>query len=722
MTVKFRTDSEGNIEIDSLKTIVIYKIPSSGFKYLPEIGSIDDVKTANDGPIFLNKDNFKSSRVLYQGTSKNLDWSDFAEYDFKYLVEKKKFNDVQVLNYLDNDSKDRIGKNTDDLDKLASVIFPTAIESSNISKFDYFGAINLAKQMIILLNLEPDIYKVEIYDQTLYRNYNGLNEPDTFYEYDYMVLRESDLFIDLASNGIEPAITISLGPEKTCKNNSLSFYYMNDSDIRDKKIPVLDYLKLTDELFCGKVIWMDLSEDNTIKELNLSFNAWNTGNNANRNKSKLNLRNDDFVNLKDKFNIYKNIENTEIWKDNRTDLLLGNRVIEDCPLLKKKLRRIDNSVYSPNVTYKNGDRVNYEYETWISLCDLNRNNTPSISKEWIKVDTLLDGVTERITLIMDPIVGGYTSPKNQVTIDDDMKTISFKVIPNLSYKVGSDDGDLYIYEDGIQSFLEEGKNKDYIKTIVEEEGENYISFTISGSQWDRILKSDSQRLYFAFSNNLTEIKIKGSIDGGDIKDYVNLPLPSLNASKSNVTIDSTGIIKIGANTKINLVFNSDNLFDSKYCINDGYMIYKIDGKELTRDLLVDKSESGYYKIKDLSDYTEADYVLSLDTRKFISIYDYDDFEVSDVYEKMPAGDGINSYSFQFYSNDKTRFNGLTISLRNNFGELINIVTIGKDDIGKIFTDTGYYFKVTKSDEDIYTFTTGDSEYTYNTYNLDIQFN
>ena len=67
------------------------------------------------------RDMFKSTGIQYHASREGKGMPlDFSEYDFKYILEKYKFNDTYILGYLGEKSREIVGKNISDLEKLST--------------------------------------------------------------------------------------------------------------------------------------------------------------------------------------------------------------------------------------------------------------------------------------------------------------------------------------------------------------------------------------------------------------------------------------------------------------------------------------------------------------------------------------------------------------------------------------------------------------------------
>ena len=200
-----------NSSFSSIGTVVFYKFgEDSGYKFLPE-----DIQQI---PIEF-RDNYKSSLVMYHGSTSNFPGLDFAEYDFSYFPEKYKFDNTLLISELDNESGTLVGRNIEDTDKIGKILFPTLSEDDTDTPYRYFGSLLVSGKMMYFFECPENYYEIEIYEDILDSN---IQSGDGFTEYRYLELSGQ------TEGAIEPAIIITLGPEKEAYINPTSFYYSDD--------------------------------------------------------------------------------------------------------------------------------------------------------------------------------------------------------------------------------------------------------------------------------------------------------------------------------------------------------------------------------------------------------------------------------------------------------------------------------------------------------------
>ena len=299
-------------EVEDIRTAVIY-----GFKYfIPELPDPKSEKYLKDLEVLTQRlesngfidilrsdeGSFVSTRTLYYGNTERFNDIDFAEYDFNAILEDLKFNNKGLINYFDKETIDLFGDNNESrnsvetLAEMEAVVFPTVSENTATkNNVEYFGSMKISTTQVYLFNLDPGQYKIELYENVV--SENNTKVPG-FLDSDYCDL----LGIEKTNT---PVVTIYLGPEDFYANNP-DYMYCQDVygrkgdpllENRETEISPLEYGKKYDEIYAGKSVWFTLSSDNSIKELNLSYNAWEKSEDANIYKRKFNLRNDDFYEI-----------------------------------------------------------------------------------------------------------------------------------------------------------------------------------------------------------------------------------------------------------------------------------------------------------------------------------------------------------------------------------------------------------------------------------------
>ena len=148
----------------------------------------------------------KSVKTLLLSSTASSDLIEFAEYKFGFKINNgEDYKERLLNNYLDSYSRDIVGIEFRDLQKVENnIVFQKSKEKKEPEKDSgYFGAINMDNDQIYMIDAPEGIWKIEIYEK--------LEE-----EYiEYSVKKSFGLTITQ-----EPTLTIQLGPEVDCFNNS----------------------------------------------------------------------------------------------------------------------------------------------------------------------------------------------------------------------------------------------------------------------------------------------------------------------------------------------------------------------------------------------------------------------------------------------------------------------------------------------------------------------
>ena len=468
-----------NSRLSRIGTVVFYKTGYSGFKYLPE--NIDQIPTEF-------RDDYKSSLVMYHGSTSNFPGIDFAEYDFSYFPEKRKFDNTLLISELDNESGTLIGRDIEDTDKIGKILFPTLVDEETDNPYKYFGSLLVGGKMMYFFECPEDYYEIEIYEDILDSNADG---GDGFIEYRYLELSGQ------TDNAIEPSVIIKLGPERDVYNNPTSFYYNLDplrsrTERVDKEYTALEYSRLCDEIFGKKVICFFLSSYDSIQDFNLAFSAFQNNVNPLKNKWKYDLRNDEYYDLLRDNTGFRN--DSGVWIDKKSGTILGNSTIESslCPIKNYKLSRLQRTqqnYYSPYRKYSKGENTVYKIlntdgsyisYTLESLCDGNIGNDPLLSPEWILKDKFLDFLTDIIYISQNPVSSrSNIVPGTQITVHPD-SVINFLISDGLGYSFSGvsiiDDfgNTVDLVENEDYTYVLEDTNTEYNKTVTINSWGSYI--------------------------------------------------------------------------------------------------------------------------------------------------------------------------------------------------------------------------------------------------------
>lgn len=416
-------------------------------KYITDNGNLDFERfwgnsNEDSKPIW---DMYKGDGVQYYGTNDTiLEGQTIIEYNFSRTVEKLKFNDTFPLSLLDVQSKDLIGKNIGGIELVRNVFFPTNVIKGDEKDYSYFGSISISPtldQYIYVLDLGESYWKIELYGDVVSENLIGSGE---FYDYDFLKMAVGDNEI------VAPDIVITLGPNQDnsvllednttiYRPNPINMYFGSEdsivdiSDYGDNIITFKEWKELYSEIHDKKVLYLLFSPDPDIGTFNLFASLAPHDKNLNRNMKETSLRNDEFYSYRGGVGVIEK-ETGSLLLDKNSDTLLGIREIHQTPILQRKIRKVrkrlglDNEIpnYSHYVRYKQGAKVMYSGDTWVSLVDDNIGNSPKISNTW-------SIWTER----------GATLPKVIVKVVPEQAA---NITPNGIIRVGGDSGFDFIYE------------------------------------------------------------------------------------------------------------------------------------------------------------------------------------------------------------------------------------------------------------------------------------
>lgn len=452
-------------------------------------------------------------KTLIHGGTKHFDNIDFAEYDFNVILENHKFNSKDLISYLDKETSKKIGTDLGSLEKINSVLFPT-LSNGDVNDVEYFNTLSISAVTLYLFNLDPGVNKVELYESF---------SEDTS-EDDWVVM----ITLGVSSKWKKDLTIVKSDTAKEVPTRNDLWQGEHGSDVRIPGINEAWWVtdegcayvykedSVVDEINCGKAVWLALTTDNTVKDVNLSYYAWLQSEDANIYKHKFNLRNDDYYDkTKSEFLVSNNFSYT----DRRSGKLLGNQLIvasdnSSCPILSRKLKDVKNrwsagdveySNYDPEIEYRLGDLVILNGIIYKSVRKNNRGHFPGISSYWALKSSIDNIKTTRVTLLnyqkLDDsysinMEAGITSPNKQITLDENSNAPGFKVIDNSGYKFAS-----ICYENASGTIITLNQN-DYVvdRVISSSTGDVvYYRVIIKPDGWNVILGDNSRkRLIFAF--------------------------------------------------------------------------------------------------------------------------------------------------------------------------------------------------------------------------------
>lgn len=597
-------------------------------------------------------DNREYSKVQYRSNSSLLYNRDFSEYNFSYSITKDKFNDKFLVNYLGEKTLNLIGENSNSLEKIESNIFPTLSREEWEENDRYFGTTIISNQIFALFKGAAGIKRLELYEGIIERN--NIGERSEFIDTDTLGAAE-------IKQTATPNFILILG--------ELDEYEGGDFVI-DKE--------LLDEVEGEKMIWMLVSNNSEIEEVNLSYKSWVDSINPNRNMNKYLVRNDEYWSTKDSMGIVESIPDLpEILIDANSGTLLGNKKIENDRLLifnnkKNWIEQFKGTgeypKYFPFTTYKIGDKVILGGKVWESVSNNNFNNNPVLSSKWILSEYLNINKPIRIVVSVTPEIGGTCNPIGIISIPTVRTIINFKIFPKPGYELNEDNPCLLSEKDLI-SFPSEN-NFSYSVP------ENLITVT----NWEEVLTTNHLifNLKYIGSYLILKAKIAGERDTYDYDEWTRLSETSLKISEL--------ILGEGSSQKIKY---------DPYVSNEGKLEVYINERaelripELSRytisRVLLDSEEFEtseiYYPtligsvnsiVLPKVNFSVADLTLELSSKRVvISIVEFSGFEISNNSQKINSG---GSATFKFISTDYPVNNMEKVILEDTQG---NSLTINK---------------------------------------------
>lgn len=577
------------------------------------------------------------SKVLFRSSSSLLYNMNFSEYDFSYNIEKNKFNDKFLINNIGNKTIELFNESTNTLEKLEKIIFPTLGNEEWQNSNKYFGTTLINNQIFALLFAEAGISKIELYKDFIKKN--------TDYVYDKQNVKEYN-FIDidtLVSSNITPIatpyFTIILGQTDDNTDNNT---------ILEKE--------LEDEISDEKAVWMLISSNNKVKEVNLSYKSWIDSINPNRNMNKYLIRNDEYWSTKNHVNIVNKVDHINIFVDSTSNTLLGNTKVDDSRLLilnKKKSRvnlfrnnNLDYPEYYKYTNYKKGDKVYYSGELYESLSNNNFNESPIISTKWILSSVLSNIKSIRVIVSVYPQVGGISDPIGVISIPSIDSETFFHINPYPGYILDNKIPCLISTNPLIP--LQSGGVYDY----------NVPENLIIVKNWEKILQTN--QLFFNFKFVGTKINLFAEIDNSivEYKNWINVFnennffIEKLIIGKgdnqiiyNNPTIDGNSSLVIKTNERAEIVIPELTM----YSISEVLIEYDNPGENQPSIIYPFSKNTENTIVLDNAVFTTAKMTLKLEKKKVVaSIIQFDGFEISNNSLKV---DSSGTVEFKFIENE-----------------------------------------------------------------------
>lgn len=328
-------------------TVVFYTID----KYIPDIPSPEIYNNLLEENI--------SYRYIFRSSEISSDFLDFAEYNFQFKIDKDKIKSFVLGNYYDSITRSNLLINKYSL-SIFDKLFPQfSDEESTVPNYRYFGSIDFLNSVIILLDIPENISRIEIYSEYIESNNNEV--PGSFIPYE--ILNK----LNITTNVISPIASIDFGPTKEVINNPSSFYYPNETYQRNISLPKKEYFDLQQEIYGRKLLYLTISPEKFLKEINLSYLGWSSSKNPNRNLINYSVKEGDtgFIYTSTR-NLTSNIK-----LDRNTGYLLGtNKLDEIPPILASKITQ-SKSIYSKTSRFSEKESVYLNNNEYISLIDNN---------------------------------------------------------------------------------------------------------------------------------------------------------------------------------------------------------------------------------------------------------------------------------------------------------------------------------------------------------------
>lgn len=322
-----------------------------------------------------------SVKTLLLSSTASSDLIEFAEYKFGFKISGEDYKERLLNNFLDSYSREIVGIDFRDLQKVENnLVLQKSSEQKELNEKDlgYFGAVSMDNDQIYMIDVPQGVWKVEIYE----------NLQSEFVE--YSVREKFGLNTEQ-----KPILTIELGPEVDCFNNSknkdLPLYYEGEklyNELSDIEMSDVDYRALCQEITDQKVFYI-VQTPNKLTSVNISLTAWNRAEVPHRNKKYWNTTNNHFKgSIDNNSNIFTTKYNNS-FVDTASMILLGNQKtnIDKTPILRETIKRCEKNenFFKKEIVYKKNDVVTYKIGKYKSLLDENLGNDPDKSSYWKKI-------------------------------------------------------------------------------------------------------------------------------------------------------------------------------------------------------------------------------------------------------------------------------------------------------------------------------------------------
>lgn len=627
-------------------------------KFLP-IGPVDPSQEAT----LISE---STSVEIYTKSSRSkLSNAEFIKYDFLAKPKEEPYDSKIILEELEKNTISVIGSMTSELEKVENLIFPTQSENPKTSRKFFTSSTSKNNSFLTIDIQRTDIGRIEFYEEGVFGNFSR-----GFVSYDVL------LKLGKQPDNI-PVLTIDLGPGNNILGNTQDMY-MDPNDfntIIKEDVGLLGYKQLQEEITAKKLLYVVISSLNKESiEINLSYKAWTSSKDPQRNMHKWVIREDEMRSIMSNPPIAEKDPVTGFWRDTISETILGtiDKDIIECPILQRiKAKELSKkNIWSPHVSYASGSRAIFRGEVWESIQSNNMGNKPSTTNAWILAESVDKCKSNVAIIITSPTNAGYTIPSGILTIRD-FTPVTFEVIENTGYQLLRSNACSIVSDPTITS-LKEGI--DYIVTTTSNPVNDSVKKEITIIDWSKIFSSGG-RVFVNMEQKNSFVQLfakepKGSldiphaywVDEFNEPDFCLAGL-SIEGIQTPFSIDSHNILEVPAEKEI--IFKIGKL--ENYEIKKVESEFVLKNKTYTDTLTATKEADGSYWFMDTSDWTSVKYKLELDfIKRCITAVGNENIEISDLIKYIKK---TSPYEVEFYIKDG--FNWKSVSwAEKGLGETI----------------------------------------------------
>lgn len=608
----------------------------------------------------------KSGKVYYRACDEKANTLDFAEYGFNFKPIKYKFDNSLNLNYLQSDIIELADKKISELKKLENYPFYTISKSSDNKELEYglFGSIKVDEGNLYLLDVPENCYRIELYSETISYNSRKISENSyNFINYDRIKVYESEY-----DNITVPNAIITFGPSPEHYLNPDSMYYNNNTSLRSKTKPwttteekeavVKEYRRLRDEINSKKIVWfLTVTDEPTNTKVNVSYYSWTANNNPLRNRNKYSIRNDEYESFKNYPRLLYQEDKYVFSRVTNVNLGIPSDIDSGFPIFNIKKDLKDN-IYSKYITYKKGDKVDYCGDTYISLVNNNRENTPNVSSSWMLFDTFEGYFTKNIYFMSD-YVGAITFDPPYTTIPKNQKaSIKIKATEHTGFTIDNDNLVAYFKNGETHTLTQDeytysSNTKEKIFTIKDWTNISEADRIVFGTNAEAVT-IDFKVLFEGVEYPIEEFETKSGLIHTVIRDRVhNKYINNYRDSKidikdliqfmdlDNKPIDKSSILNLEKDEekRIRYKVNIDKIFNDSvnYILKSFKVVHKLPQGDKVIDFGTDTI------ITDVVDATKIIYMLEIESVKKQIKFEFDTrvFEISKPTQIVNYGSNRN---------------------------------------------------------------------------------